>query len=104
MVQSFQFYFNADGIAFDQRFERDSEGYMHGDLNWNGEYLVKTQRFPDGWTIEAAIPLATFGAWLAQGDPWRVNFRRKQSRLTKSADWQTPIEYDPKTFGLLIAR
>lgn len=104
MVQAFQIYFNPDGIAFDQRFEQDAEGFMQGDLAWDGQYEVKTQRFADGWTLEARIPLATFGVWLAQGDTWRVNFRRKQARLTKAADWQTPIEYDPRTFGLLIAR
>ncbi len=104
LTEAYQIYFNPDGIAFDQRFERDAEGYMHGDMGWNGEYLIKTQRYEDGWTLEAAIPLSTFGAWIAQGDTWRVNFRRKQARLTKSADWQTPVEYDPSTFGLLIAK
>jgi hypothetical protein len=100
-VQSYQIYFNPDGIAFDQRFEQDMDGYMHGDRNWNGQYEVKTQRFADGWTLEARIPLATFGARMTQGDQWRVNFRRKQARMTKAADWQTPVEFDPNTFGIL---
>lgn len=103
-VLSYQIYFNPEGVAFDQRFVQDPDGYMHGDRNWNGEYEVKTQRFADGWTLEAKIPLATLGARMVQGDQWRINFRRKQARLTKAADWQTPIEYDPNSFGILFAK
>ncbi|MCM2271308.1 MAG: metallophosphoesterase [candidate division Zixibacteria bacterium] len=103
-VRSFQIYFNPDGVAFDQCFEQDPDGLMHGDRSWNGNFEVKTQRFADGWTLEARIPLASFGARMAPGDRWRVNFNRKQTRVTGSAEWQTPTEHDPDTYGILVVQ
>jgi len=57
----------------------------------------------DAWTIEIKMPLNQFGIEMMQGKKMRVNFRRKQPRLG-NADWQTPVEFDPATFGQLIMR
>lgn len=102
--KAYQLYFNANGIAFDQKLIRDVDGYFDGDLNWHGMYEVRTSRGADFWNLEVCIPLDQFGEKLACGDKWRVNFRRKQARLGKSADWQIPIDRDPATFGVLVAR
>jgi hypothetical protein len=77
-------------------------GYMNGDRDWDGEYDIKTIHGADFWTVEAAIPLGQFGAAGLQSTKMGLNFRRKQARLSSSADWQVPIDYDPKTFGILI--
>jgi hypothetical protein len=99
---AYQIYFNPLGRAFDQKLTMDENGYMSGDRGWNGEYDIKTIHGDDFWTVEAAIPLKQIGATVRQGTKMGLNFRRKQARLSSSADWQVPIDYDPKTFGILI--
>ena len=79
-------------------------GFADGDRQWDGEYIVKTDRKNDHWSIEIAIPLAQFNITGDPGTTMGLNFRRKQPRLGGSADWQVPIDYDPKTFGLMIMR
>ncbi len=41
---------------------------------------------------------------IKSGDKMRLNFRRKQSRLSTAADWQTPIAYYAETYGFLIMK
>jgi len=75
---------------------------MNADREWNGRYQTMTSHGPDYWTIEAAIPWAELGVAGVPGKELGINFRRKQFRLGSSADWQAPIDYDPRTYGLLI--
>lgn len=95
----FQIYFNPLGVVFDQKIA--GEG---GDQAWNGNYEAKTLRGADYWSLEARIPLEQLGATAAAGSRWRVNFRRKQPRLKAACDWQTPISYDPTSFGFLVMK
>jgi len=98
---AYQIYFNPKGVAFDQKLTIEESGYASGDRGWNGSYKTKSQMGDDFWSIEIAIPLSAFGAQIKPGDRWGLNFRRKQKRLNAVANWQVPIDYDPKTFGVL---
>jgi hypothetical protein len=97
----YQIYFNPLGTAFDQKIEYTMTGESNIDRSWNGKYNVKTTQTENTWTIEACIPLDQLNAAVAPGRVWRVNFRRKQPRLMTTADWLTPITYDPRTYGFL---
>jgi predicted phosphohydrolase len=95
----YQIYFNALGTPFDQRISFDENMYYETDLSWDGEYEVATKRTEDRWTVEVRIPLDEFGADIKESPAWGLNFRRKQQRTGAAADWHTPIDYDPRTFG-----
>jgi len=97
----YQIYFSPLGTVFDQKISQTTTGYYDGDRSWNGSYDVKTTRSKDGWNVEARIPLAQFGISAKSGDSWGLNFRRKQKRLNSGAEWQTPVDYNPRTFGVL---
>jgi len=95
----YQVYFSPLGTVFDQRISFDETMWYTTDRAWDGEYEVATFQGDDHWSIEIAIPLAQFGA--TDGGKWGLNLRRKQARAAASADWQVPIDYDPRTFGEL---
>jgi predicted phosphodiesterase len=99
---AYQIYFNPNGVAFDQKIYKGSLGYFEGDKSWNGEYLAKTYLGDKYWDIEIQIPFAQFGVTGDLGKSFGLNFLRKQKRLNASGDWQIPIDYDPKTFGILL--
>jgi predicted phosphodiesterase len=101
---AYQIYFNPNGAVFDQVIYNDDRGYWTGDRSWNGEYEVKTFHENGYWSVESRIPLKQFGAKLEKGLKWGVNFRRKQKRLDTAGDWQTPIDYNPDTYGILIMK
>jgi hypothetical protein len=96
----YQIYVNPRGTVFDQRISFDENMWYTADREWDGEYEVATSQGDDLWSIEIAVPLAQFGP-AAVGGRWGLNFRRKQARAGASADWQVPIDYDPRTFGEL---
>ncbi|MCK4856459.1 MAG: metallophosphoesterase [candidate division Zixibacteria bacterium] len=98
----YQFYFNPLGTVFDQKITPYPDGYFDGDPDWNGIYDVKISRGDDFWEIEVRIPLAQLAVTAESGQKWRLNFRRKQERLESAGDWQVPIDYNPKTFGVLL--
>jgi hypothetical protein len=101
----YQIYFNPIGTIFDQKLIINSLGKVtKGDIDWNGIYEVKTNIGKNFWSIEAKIPLSQFNTEGKAEKNWRINFRRKQKRLNESGDWQTPISYDPNTFGFLIMK
>jgi hypothetical protein len=98
---AYQIYFNPLGYAFDQKLTMNEDGGMDADRSWNGAYNAIGHRREGYWSIEAAIPLDQFGVRGEPGSKWGINFRRKQARNGSAADWQTPIDYNPKTFGVL---
>jgi len=99
----YQFYINPFGYVFDQKLSRNEvSGYMDADRDWDGRYDIKTILGPDSWTVEVAVPLDQFGVSGYPRKEMGLNFRRKQARLGTSADWQVPIDYDPRTLGILI--
>jgi hypothetical protein len=100
----YQIYFNALGTAFDQKITIEDGRYADADQDWNGTYEVKTARARDRWTIEARIPLEQLETKASYEKVWALNFRRKQRRLNTAADWQVPISYDPKDYGVLVMR
>ncbi len=97
----YQIYFNPLGTPFDMKITIDPKDQINADRAWNGNYDVKTTKGGNFWSIEARIPLDQFGIIAQPGQEWKLNFRRKQKRLNSSADWQVPISYDPKLFGVL---
>lgn len=97
---AYQIYFNPKAVSFDQLLTLGSDGWMDSDRAWDGEYEAVTSKGTDHWSFEARIPLTTLAASVASGDQWRINFRRKQPRVGNS-DWQTPIDYNPQSFGIL---
>jgi hypothetical protein len=98
----YQIYFNPLGTVFDQKISRVPTGYFYGDRRWNGTYEVKTGRDAGYWYVEARIPLKQLGVSAEKGMKWRLNFLRKQQHLGSAADWQAPIDYDPKSFGMMV--
>jgi predicted phosphodiesterase len=98
---AYQIYFNPLGTVFDQKIYFGSLGYFTGSKSWNGSYSVKATRDKGYWNVEARIPLKQLKAIGKSGQDWGINFLRKQKRLDAAADWQAPIDYNPKTFGKL---
>ena len=98
----YQIYFNPLGTAFDQKIEVKDGVAVEVDREWNGTYEVATARGADYWSIEVRIPVDQLGVTNAYGGNWALNFRRKQKRLNTTADWQVPISYDPRDYGVLL--
>jgi hypothetical protein len=99
---AYQVYINPNAAVFDQKLIVAEDGYTDYYREWDGEYEVNTQRGDDFWTVEAAIPLSVLDAEVSPGMKWGINFRRKQARNNAAADWQTPIDYNPNTYGVLL--
>jgi len=95
----FQIYVNAEGVVFDQSIVFDENMRYRTDPSWNGQYEVVAARGDEGWAVEIKIPFRELGVDVARGHTWGLNFRRKQQRVRGAADWQVPIDYDPRTFG-----
>lgn len=100
----YQIYFNPLGIAFDQKIEVTDGRATGTDAEWDGTYEVKTFKGGDFWSIEIRIPLDQLDTVGSYEQTWALNFRRKQKRLNNSADWQVPIGYDPKDYGILVMK
>ena len=98
---AYQIYFNPNGISFDQKIYIGNLGYYTGDKTWDGIYTAKTYLGDDYWDIEIIIPLSQFDVTGKDGEKFGLNFLRKQKRLNTSGAWQIPVDYDPKTFGIL---
>jgi hypothetical protein len=97
----YQIYVSAAGTVFDQKITFDENMWYNADRSWDGEYDVATRRLDDRWSVEITIPLSEIGGDIEENPRWRANFRRKQARTGTTADWQVPIDYDPRTFGEL---
>lgn len=100
----YQMYFNPNGAVFDQVHRPGTDGYYAADRSWDGMYKTKTAKTDAGWTVEAAIPLSQFGVKYSNDNKIEINFRRKQARHHQNANWQIPIDSNPKTFGILRLR
>jgi predicted phosphodiesterase len=96
----YQIYFNPLGTPFDQLIKYDGGNY-NTDRNWNGKYEVKTFLGEGEWNIEIKIPFSQLKAKPKKGDSWEINFRRKQKRLNSASDWQYPITYDIRYYGVM---
>jgi hypothetical protein len=97
---AYQIYFSASGVTMDQKLIPSGGDYAP-DKKWDGTYTVKATRDSGYWNVEAQIPLKQFGVRAKAGLQMGLNFLRKQQRLHDAADWQAPIEYNPRTYGML---
>jgi len=100
----YQIYFNPSGTPFDQKIMVKEKKAIAVEREWNGTYDVETFRGKDYWSIEVKIPLSELNTEGEAGKAWAINFRRKQKRLNSAADWQVPISYDPKDYGVLLMK
>lgn len=100
----YQVYVNPDGVVFDQRIVPNEDGYFDGDFGFDGDYRIAAEKGLDHWVVEMAIPVSEFQVRSMDGSDWKLNFRRKQQRLGSNADWQLPIDRDPRWFGILKMR
>ncbi len=99
---NYQIYFNANGLAFDQKISVKEGRAVSIDKEWTCTYEAKTVKQDRFWAIEAMIPFSQFNVSPKAGDQWLLNFRRKQARVGSSGDWIIPITFDPITYGVLI--
>ncbi|MBC8450797.1 hypothetical protein H8D73_01135, partial [bacterium] len=97
----YQVYVNPQGTVFDQRITFDENMRYTVDASWDGEYEIACRMTDDGWRAEVKLPFSAFGVGSGEAGVWGLNFRRKQHRTQSQADWQVPIDYNPKTFGEL---
>jgi len=97
----YQIYFNPLGAVFDQEITLEDGYPVDADRSWDGDYEVKTILGNNFWCIEVRMPLNQLGAVGTLDKAFALNFRRKQKRLNATSDWQTPISYDPQTYGIL---
>ncbi len=97
----YQFYINPLGTLYDQKFTLASDGHWGSDNTFNAECEIATKQGEDYWTIEVRLPLDQLELKANSGERWRVNFRRKQARLSSWAGWQLPWQYDVNGYGVL---
>jgi len=97
----YQVYLNPNGVIFDQSLAPKEDDYIIGDREWNIAPEVAVHRGANFWSVEVRIPLDQLKATVAAENEWGLNFRRKQKRLNSAYDWQSPIDYDPATYGRL---
>ncbi|MGQ9705632.1 MAG: metallophosphoesterase [bacterium] len=97
---AYQIYFNPNGVIFDQMIFINELGEIDVDVSWNVDCKVATLKNEHWWSCEVAIPFSSLNVTPpVKGDLWRINFRRKETSLNSSADWQFPISYDINYFG-----
>jgi len=100
----YQIYVSPLGTVFDQSITFDDKMHYTTDTTWNGDYTVAATKGVDRWTAEITIPFRELAKGVSAKHAWRLNFRRKQQRTQAAADWQVPIDYNPRTFGELTFR
>jgi hypothetical protein len=65
------------------------------DLQWDAAWHVRTERGPEGWTAEMAIPWHTL-RYPPRGGEWSINFVRVIRRLNETTGWSPwPRAYTP---------
>jgi len=85
---------NANGAVFDSR------NTPQADQTWNSGAQVATQRLPQAWTMELAVPWSSFGS-TDRSKPWRGNVCRSRPG-GENASW-APVAgrfHSPGKFGL----
>ena len=64
-------------------------------LNWDGDWQVRTEVSESGWSAEFAIPFRTLRFPPGQDQTWGVNFQRNIRRRNESAYWSPlPRQFD----------
>ncbi len=72
--------------------------------SWGLEVLYATQRDASGWTVEARIPVAAFGAGTLRQGVWGINFGRYARGLGEYSNWSGAVRYcyNPRSLGNLM--
>lgn len=99
----YQLIANSIGATFDLH-KKGEDGYDAGD--WDGAQVVATRVEPTYWTVEKAIPIASFNNLsIRPGDVWGFNLVRARIGLAaEHCQWMPTYGFThrPDFFGLLI--
>jgi photosystem II stability/assembly factor-like uncharacterized protein len=105
---------NFDRVSILLDLDRDYSTYFHlqidqrgcvredcwGDVSWNPKWFVAVHSDPEGWQIEAAIPLAQLtGDRLRVGTAWACNVVRIIPGRGLQA-WSLPADAEPRPEGM----
>lgn len=86
---------NLIGTVFDERSAAGAD-------SWKSSARVATRRTPDGWTLEAAIPVSSMKATTEARQQWRNGLYRENMESAQYAAWSS-IEgggfHSPHRFG-----
>jgi hypothetical protein len=83
------FYFSVNPLGAQRDLLIRDEG-ANINREWDGIWVVRTQRTGDGWTAEIAIPFHTLRFNKDADQTWGVNFGRSVARKREESHW-TPI-------------
>ena len=96
----FVFGTNPAGVEYDGQVIREGQGGFRGaggfNLNWDGDWEVRSQITDSGWSAEIAIPFRTLRYPKGEVQLWGINFQRNIRRRNENAFW-SPL---PRQFGL----
>jgi hypothetical protein len=96
----FVFGTNPAGVEYDGQVIREGQGGFRGaggfNLNWDGDWEVRSQISDFGWSAEIAIPFRTLRFPRGTTQVWGINFQRNIRRRNENAFW-APL---PRQFGL----
>jgi hypothetical protein len=78
----FHFIVNSKGVL------QDSKG--RSEITWNADWKTATAVTPKGWSVEAAIPLASIGVIGKSGNSLMFNLCRNRSGAHEYSAWSNP--------------
>ena len=82
-----QYIWDIAGNVFDGRKRRNPNGMLEIDSNgFTSKARVAVARYPDRWSVEAAIPAAELGAKPRAGSKWRANLCRNLRRADRTTE------------------
>ena len=87
----FTFVTNPAGARRDQQISNDGQG----NLDWNGNWDVKTSRNSEGWIAEYMIPFTTLRFSNSPSQEWGLQVTRRVPRINEEAHW-SPL---PQRYG-----
>ena len=92
-TNGYVFITNVEGARSDRQVANEGREV---NASWDGMWTVKTNRVPDGWVVEMAIPFKTLRFDFAAAPKWGINFARRIRRKNEIDFW-SPV---PRAFGL----
>ncbi|MSO19568.1 MAG: hypothetical protein EXQ56_03765 [Acidobacteria bacterium] len=92
-------YYFATSPGGSQHDRQVSDEGRSSNTNWDGVWYAETQRGPDGYTVEMAIPFKTLRFNRDQQQTWGVHFYRRMRGRNESTYWSMP----PRRYSLTRA-
>lgn len=91
----YQFIVNPLGTRYDSHLT---------DASWNANWQAKTRETSEAWTVELALPLASFPVDLGVGQTWCANFGRGDKLAGEASSWSCTFGgfHSPARFGRLL--